>query len=89
MSFCQSLVWRESDLVCLLSVIAVREQRFVLALLLDASLLQVELPLGLKVEPLLLVLCSGTRQKNPFSTTRDTLCVLFLKRTLTFYSRPF
>ena len=51
---------RAAHLVCLVSVIGVRKQGFVLSLLFYTPLLQVKLPLSFKVEPVLLVLYRGT-----------------------------
>lgn len=50
------LLLGEPHLVCFLRVVAVRKHGLVLSLVLNASLLQVDLPLSLKVKPLLLVL---------------------------------
>lgn len=56
---------RQTYLVPLLCVIAVREDGFAPRVVADLSLLQVKLPLSFKVKPVLLVLCRESRCAVP------------------------
>lgn len=54
---CMCFVRVRTYFVCLLSIIAIRDRRFILSLLIYLSLFQVKLPLCLKIEPVFLILC--------------------------------